>query len=97
MRPASTFGRSPIGRQTVDAGFDLLGSARHTSPAVISITLPERLSSRRVGDAMEQRGWLLSYRSGYLLERNIIQICLMGSVDEEQCLQMVEAFSEIAG
>jgi aspartate aminotransferase-like enzyme len=80
-----------------EAGFDLLGSARHTSPAVISVTLPERLSSLRVGEAMEQRGWLLSYRSGYLLERNIIQICLMGSVAEEQCLRMVEAFAEIAG
>lgn len=80
-----------------EAGFDLLGSAHHTSPAVISISLPEGLSSRSVGDAMEQRGWLLSYRSGYLLERNIIQICLMGSVDEKQCLQMVESLTEIAG
>lgn len=75
-----------------DAGFALMGSALHTSPAVISIALPKQISSRRLGEAMEQRGMLLSYQSGYLLERNIIQICLMGSAGEEQCLQMVETF-----
>ncbi|MGB9082772.1 MAG: GNAT family N-acetyltransferase [Desulfuromonadaceae bacterium] len=79
-----------------DAGFALMGSARHASPAVISVVLPEQISSLRLGEAMEQRGRLLSYRSGYLLERNIIQICLMGSVGEEQCLQMVETFMEAA-
>jgi aspartate aminotransferase-like enzyme/GNAT superfamily N-acetyltransferase len=78
------------------AGFEIMGSARHTSPAVISIVLPQQISSRSVGEAMERRGWLLSYLSGYLLERNIIQICLMGAVSEEQCLQMVEAFTEVA-
>ena len=40
---------------------------------------------------------LLSYQSSYLLERNIIQICLMGSVGEEQCLQMVETFVADSG
>jgi len=83
------------GRLAAD-GFDLLGAVRHSSPAVISITLPEQLSSLRFGEAMERRGWLLSYRSGYLLERNIVQICLMGAVTEEQCLQMVAAFAAVA-
>lgn len=83
-------------RRLTAAGFTLLGAAGHATPAVISIVLPEQLSSLHFGEAMEQRGWLLSYRSGYLLERNIIQICLMGSVTAEQCQQMVEAFAELA-
>lgn len=83
-------------RRLAAAGFDLLGMARHSSPAVISIVLPEQLSSLCFGEAMERRGWLLSYRSGYLLERNIVQICLMGSVGEEKCQQMVAAFAEVA-
>jgi aspartate aminotransferase-like enzyme len=80
----------------MDSGFALLGSAGNSSPAVISIVLPEHLSSLRIGEAMERRGWLLSYLSGYLLDRNSIQICLMGSVTEEQCEQMMKAFAGIA-
>ena len=77
-------------------GFELLGAAPDCSPAVLSIVLPESVSSERIGAEMESRGWLLSFRSGYLLERNIIQICLMGTVSAEQCLQMIQAFAEVA-
>jgi aspartate aminotransferase-like enzyme/GNAT superfamily N-acetyltransferase len=77
-------------------GFDLLGAAQDCSPAVVSIVLPKSTSSLRIGAELESRGWLLSFRSGYLLERNIIQICLMGTVSEEQCLRMVQAFAEVA-
>jgi aspartate aminotransferase-like enzyme len=77
-------------------GFELLGAAPDCTPAVLSIALPESVSSERIGAEMESRGWLLSFRSGYLLQRNIIQICLMGAVSEEQCLQMVLAFAEVA-
>ncbi len=80
----------------LDAGFELLGSGSNSSPAVISILLPKHLSSLDIGEAMESHGWLLSYRSGYLLERNIIQICLMGNVTREQCQGMVEAFVNLA-
>lgn len=83
-------------RQLEAFGFVLLGAVHDCSPAVISIVLPESFSSLHIGTEMESRGWLLSFRSGYLLERNIIQICLMGSVTEEQCQQMVGAFAEIA-
>jgi aspartate aminotransferase-like enzyme/GNAT superfamily N-acetyltransferase len=82
--------------QLAESGFALLGSASTSSPAVISIALPEYLSSLCIGEVMERRGWLLSYLSGYLQERNIIQVCLMGSVTEEQCEQMMKTFTEIA-
>ena len=77
-------------------GFELLGVAHDCSPAVLSIVLPEAVSSEQIGTEMENRGWLLSFRSGYLLQRNIIQICLMGAVSEEQSLQMLAAFAEVA-
>jgi hypothetical protein len=32
----------------------------------------------------------------YLLDRNIIQVCLMGVVTEEQYLQMVKSFAEVS-
>jgi len=78
------------------AGLGQLRSGVHSSPAVITVALPCQLSSRKLGEAMEQRGWMLSYRSGYLLERNLIQICLMGVVADEQSLEMVQTLTEIA-
>ena len=61
-----------------ESGFQLIGPEKHTSPAVITIALPEPVNSEDVGDQLREAGYLLSYRSQYLLERNWIQICLMG-------------------
>lgn len=78
------------------ASLDQLVSGLDSSPAVITVALPSQLSSRKLGDAMEKRGWLLSYRSGYLLERNLIQVCLMGVVADDQALEMVRTLTEVA-
>ena len=32
----------------------------------------------RVGQSLEDAGYLLHYRSDYLVERNWLQVCLMG-------------------
>jgi aspartate aminotransferase-like enzyme len=83
-------------RQLSDAGFRVMGDESQVSPAVISVVLPPELLSLRLGEEMEQRGYLLSFRSGYLIERNIVQICLMGNVTEERCREMLEAFLAVA-
>ena len=59
-------------------GLQLIGQEGPLSPAVVTIALPEAVSSAEVGDRLEQLGYLVSYRSGYLLARNWMQICLMG-------------------
>ncbi len=48
-------------------------------PSIVTIALPESHSAEAVGDALKARGVLVSYRSRYLLERNWIQACMMGS------------------
>ena len=48
-------------------------------PAVVTIVLPEIHSSEAVGDMLKEHGVLVSYRSSYLLERNWIQACMMGT------------------
>ncbi|MCK4564311.1 MAG: aminotransferase class V-fold PLP-dependent enzyme [Verrucomicrobia bacterium] len=48
-------------------------------PAVVTIALPEIHSSEAIGDVLKEHGVLISYRSGYLLERNWIQACMMGA------------------
>jgi len=61
---------------------------------------PEGTSAIRMGDRLESAGYLLSYRSEYLMKRNFIQICLMGECSKEQVapvLVIMKGFSPRAG
>jgi len=59
-------------------GFQIVAPDAHASPAVVTIALPRDFNSESVGWELHQQGYLLSYKSEYLLKRNWIQICLMG-------------------
>jgi aspartate aminotransferase-like enzyme len=61
------------------AGLTVVAPPDHAAPAVLTIALPADLDSDRVGSRLREAGYLLSYQSRYLLDRNWIQICLMGS------------------
>jgi aspartate aminotransferase-like enzyme len=61
-----------------ELGFSILGADAHASPAVFSLVLPPQVSSKTIGWELHKAGFLLSYKSEYLLKRNWIQICLMG-------------------
>lgn len=76
-------------------GITVMVDERNSAPAVISLQLPPNFSSLDVGEALERGGFLLSYRSTYLVERNIIQICLMGSVTDAQCLSLAGVLTEL--
>ena len=76
-------------------GFRVIAEHAPTSPAVVTMELPPRLRSKTVGWLMQKSGYLLSYRSEYLLRRNWIQICLMGEFTEDkldELLGMLEAY-----
>jgi hypothetical protein len=47
--------------------------------------------SKTIGFQLKKAGYLLSYNSGYLLQRNWIQICLMGEWSREH----VEALPDV--
>ena len=68
----------------------------HASPAVITLALPSGLRSEAVGRQLEQTGYLLAYRSAYLLARNWIQICTMGAVSRGDLDGLLAALSEQA-
>jgi aspartate aminotransferase-like enzyme len=61
---------------------DLLIARRSPAPFILSIAMPPDLSSVAFGDALDRDGWSVSYRSTYLIERNWIQVALMGQVNE---------------
>ncbi|MGH7902313.1 MAG: aminotransferase class V-fold PLP-dependent enzyme, partial [Thermodesulfobacteriota bacterium] len=64
-------------------GFKILADEANASPALITIALPGWISSLNLGKRLEQEGYLLSYRSEYLLKRNWIQISLMGECSQD--------------
>ncbi|QTC42561.1 aminotransferase class V-fold PLP-dependent enzyme [Bacillus sp. V3] len=65
------------------------------SPGIITIELPYGVSSRVVGDKCKERGVLLSYESGYLLNMNWVQLALMGYQNEEEVMKAINSIKEI--
>lgn len=68
-------------RELREAGLNPLAAEGSRFPGVITIPLPRNANSRMLGDALAQKGWLLSYQSKYLIERNWIQVCLLGQTE----------------
>ena len=76
-------------------GYRIIADNQPTSPAVLTVELPANLRSKTIGWLMQKAGYLLSYRSEYLLKRNWIQICLMGEFTSEKLtdlLSMLELY-----
>ena len=58
--------------------FHIVAPEAHAAPAVITIALPQDVPARSVGHELKRAGLLVAFQSDYLMERNWIQICLMG-------------------
>jgi len=84
--------RGEIRRQ----GFRIVGDDAHAAPAVITIELPAHGESRRFGEALEEAGVFLSYRSEYLLEHNWIQVCLMGECSRAKAVALLAHLRRLA-
>ena len=78
-----------------EMGFNLVGKDTQTSPAVITIALPPEMNSLKIGEAMQEAGYLLSYNSGYLRRKNWIQICLMGECPREKVVPVANALNRV--
>jgi aspartate aminotransferase-like enzyme len=78
-----------------EMGFDLIGNGAKTSPAVITIALPPEMNSLKIGEAMQEAGYLLSCNSEYLRRKNWIQICLMGECPREKVVSVVNALNRV--
>jgi aspartate aminotransferase-like enzyme len=80
-------------RRLREFGFNLIGPDDESTPGVITIALPPDRNSAELGQQLQQAGFLLSYNSDYLRQRNWIQICLMG----EYCLEKLESLTTWLG
>ena len=79
-----------------EIGFQIVAPDAHASPAVITLALPTEISSKSVGWQLQKAGYLLSYKSGYLLRRNWIQVCLMGEWTQDHLRALPDVLVELA-
>jgi aspartate aminotransferase-like enzyme len=59
-------------------GFAIAGEGAVPAPHIVTIALPPHVRSEELAQAFERAGFLIGHASGYLRQRNWIQICLMG-------------------
>jgi len=77
-----------------DLGLQIVAPDAHASPAVVTLALPSDINSGQLGNQLRSAGYLLSCNSGYLLQRNWIQICLMGEWSREHLEALPELIIE---
>ncbi|MBU0765984.1 MAG: aminotransferase class V-fold PLP-dependent enzyme [Bacteroidetes bacterium] len=81
---------SKLVRYTLEkAGYKVLVNEKLSIPSVITLVLPENKSATAIGDYAKANGFLLSYQSNYLIERNWIQICLMGNISRNMLENLI--------
>jgi aspartate aminotransferase-like enzyme len=61
-----------------ELGLRILVADEDAVPSVITLVLPPGRNSQTLGDQLLEVGFLVSYQSDYLRDRNWLQICLMG-------------------
>ena len=74
-------------------GWPLMDAGTYTAPFVINISVPSRINSLELCHKLRDQGFLLSYESYYLVERNWIQICLMGDISKKSIAPFFIAFT----
>ncbi|HEY4642376.1 MAG TPA: aminotransferase class V-fold PLP-dependent enzyme [Thermoanaerobaculia bacterium] len=77
-------------------GFAIIGERGTPAPHVVTIALPPHVSSADCARRMEHAGFLIGHASAYLLERNWIQICLMGGISRAALRQALSILSMIS-
>ena len=78
-----------------ESNIPLVGNGVAVSPAVITIQLPPEMDSIKIGNAMQESGYLLSFNSEYLRKKNWIQVCFMGEWTREKVVALANAIHRV--
>jgi aspartate aminotransferase-like enzyme/predicted N-acetyltransferase YhbS len=73
------------------AGLAVLAPHAIASPVVHTVVLPAHASAQAIGTALRDDGWLVSFESQYLRDRNWLQLCLMGVYGRRALRGLVDA------
>jgi aspartate aminotransferase-like enzyme len=74
-------------------GLAIVAPDEHACPAIVTVAMSEPGAAAMLGDRLERAGFILSYRSRYLMDRNWIQACLMGAVTEADVSALLDALA----
>ena len=66
-------------------------------PGILTLALAPHLQAARIGAQLERAGYKLAWQSGYLQQRNWLQICLMGAWDEAALAVLPARLAQVAG
>ncbi|KJS80078.1 MAG: hypothetical protein JM58_19125 [Peptococcaceae bacterium BICA1-8] len=77
-------------QELLSLGLNVIIPEQYSSPAVITFALPLGLCSKKFGQIMGEKGYLLSFNSYYLIEKNWAQACIMGEIN----IDYIEGFRE---
>ncbi|WP_053360747.1 aminotransferase class V-fold PLP-dependent enzyme [Bacillus sp. FJAT-27251] len=83
-------------RRLSDAGFTILGNEMF-SPGIVTIALPDTISSKTIGDQLKEKGIMVSYESSYLMEKNWIQFAFMGDLRGAEIEAAIAIFEKTVG
>ncbi|NIP50535.1 MAG: hypothetical protein GWO26_00820, partial [Phycisphaerae bacterium] len=78
-----------------EAGYDMISSEENAMPGLITIALPEWLDAGQLGQRLEDNGFLVYWRSGYLIGKNWIQIAFMGRYDKGEITPLFKLLSTL--
>lgn len=79
-----------------ELGFSVMAPEAIAAPMVLTLVPPAGVQALALGEALEEQGIWLSYRSGYLVERNLLQICLMGEHGRAELQELREALAGLS-
>lgn len=77
-----------------DSRFQILTHGPNACPAVLTLIPHDGPNAWQTGLALEEAGFVLSYRSNYLRERNWLQISLMSLPSAEDLATLVQALDQ---
>ena len=90
--------KSKLNRKVRDSlfeiGVDTYKEPNMNSSNVITIKLDSNYRSSELGEFMENKGVIISYRSEYLIENNLVQIALMGEVTSQDIEIVIEVIKK---
>jgi aspartate aminotransferase-like enzyme/predicted N-acetyltransferase YhbS len=79
-----------------ELGFQILAPDDHAAPAVITLVPPPSVDAMELGNRLLEAGFLASYQSDYLRDRNWLQICLMGECTRASLVALLSELQRLA-
>jgi aspartate aminotransferase-like enzyme len=78
-----------------ELGYAVMAPEAIAAPMVLTLLPPPGAPALALGDALAEREIWVSYRSGYLMERNLLQICLMGEHHRGELEELVKVLAAL--